>query len=283
MKSKGIGLFDSGLGGLTVMKQILSVLPQENVVYFGDTARLPYGGKSPDTIIRYSLENAAFLIDQDIKILVVACNTASSYAIKPLQGRLSIPVIGVIEPGAEKAVSVTRNGRIAVLGTKATTASGMYQKHIMARLPNATVKSVACPLFVPLAEEKFLEHPAAKLIVKEYLAPLKSDNIDTILLGCTHYPLLEQLIREEVGEGVAIVDSASTCAEKVRELLELENLAADFHQIPIHRYFVSDDAERFRCMGSDFLGHPIEHVALNLECGDLSPHSKFGEYFYSSN
>ncbi len=260
--NRRIGLFDSGLGGLTVMKQIVSVLPQENVVYFGDTARLPYGGKSPETIIRYSIENASFLIQQQIKVLVVACNTASSYAIEHLQNMLDIPVIGVIEPGAEKAVSVTRNGRIAVLGTKATIASGMYQKQILSRLPSAYVKGIACPLFVPLVEEQFLASAAAKLIVKEYLAPLKEENIDTILLGCTHYPLLEKLIREEVGEEMKIVDSASTCAEKVRDLLSKANLQSRTLAPAEHRYFVSDDPERFRIMGSDFLGHPIQHVHL---------------------
>lgn len=259
--NKSIGLFDSGLGGLTVMKQILAALPNEQIVYFGDTARLPYGGKSPETIVRYSLENAAFLMQQQIKMLVVACNTASSYALDKLQEQLNIPVVGVIEPGAEKAVSISRTGRIAVLGTKGTIQSGMYQKHIIQRRPDASVIGVACPLFVPLVEEQFLTRPAAKLIVKDYLAPLKNKEIDTILLGCTHYPLLEELIREEMGDTIAIVDSASTCAEKISiQLTEKSMRAAGIR--PDHRYFVSDDPDRFRQMGSTFLGRPISTVEL---------------------
>lgn len=256
-----IALFDSGLGGLTVVKQILALLPNEQIVYFGDTARLPYGGKSPETIIRYSLENAAFLRQQQIKMLIVACNTASSYALDHLEANLDVPVVGVIEPGAEKAVSISSTGRIAVLGTKATIQSGMYQKHILQRMPKASVIGIACPLFVPLVEEQFLTGPAARLIVKQYLAPLQGKQIDTILLGCTHYPLIEDLIREEVGEDVVIVDSASTCAEKISSMLTAKKLHTT-QSSPMHRFFVSDDPERFRQMGSAFLGRPISTVQL---------------------
>lgn len=258
---KAIGMFDSGLGGLTVMQQILHALPQEKIIYFGDTARVPYGGKSGETIIRYSIENTIFLMEQNIKMLVIPCNTATAYALEKLRQVFNIPVIGVIEPGAEKAVQVTRNGRIAVLGTKATISSGIYEKEIHKRLPRAYVESIACPLFVPLVEEMYVSHPAAKLIVKEYLAPLRNKDVDTILLGCTHYPLLRQLIEEELGEQVTIVDSAVTCAETVSAYLGTHQMQAQRSETqPQHQYFVSDDPEKFRSLGSAFLGMPLHNV-----------------------
>lgn len=260
-KMQSIGMFDSGLGGLTVMQQILRVLPQEKIIYFGDTARVPYGGKSGETIVRYSIENTIFLMEQNIKMLVIPCNTATAYALEKLRQVFNIPVIGVIEPGAQKASQVTRNGRIAVLGTKATISSGIYKTEIQKLLPTAHVESVACPLFVPLVEEMFVSHPAAKLIVREYLAPLRNKDIDTILLGCTHYPLLRELIAEEFGDQVNIVDSAVTCAEKVSEFLCAHEMQAQPSEtLPQHQYFVSDDPEKFRTLGREFLGMPLENV-----------------------
>ncbi len=262
LSKRPIGLFDSGVGGLTVMRQIMHALPHEPLIYFGDTARLPYGEKSAESIIRYSIENAAFLMQKDIKALVVACNTSCAFAWDKLKNLYDIPVIGVIEPGAERAVQVTKNGRIAVLGTKGTIKTGEYERAIKRRLPGAQVLSIACPLFVPLVEERFLNHPAAQLIVQEYLKPLRAMDVDTILLGCTHYPLLAKLIQGEAGDGVVIVDSATTCADKVKELLMQHSLQTNLKHPPSHQYFVSDDPRKFRSMGQEIINAAIPHVEV---------------------
>jgi glutamate racemase len=262
MKNLPLGMFDSGLGGLTVMQQIVQLLPHEDVVYFGDTARLPYGAKSPETIIRYSIENTQFLIHKNIKMMVVACNTASAHALENLQQKFSIPMLGVVSPGAESAVQSTRNGRIGVLGTKGTIHSQSYQKAIHQLDSHVEVFPVACPLFVPLVEEGCIDHPAAHLIVREYLHPLKEKGIDTLLLGCTHYPLLEELIRVEMGQGVKVVDSAISCAQKVSELLVENLLQKSSGRQAAYQYYVSDDPERFAMLGSAFLGKTIKDVRL---------------------
>lgn len=256
-KSQAIGMFDSGVGGLTVMKQVIAKLPHENIIYFGDTARLPYGEKSRETVVRYTIDSALFLLEQEIKVLVIACHTASSCALDKLQKIFNIPVIGVIEPGAEKAVNVTRNQRIGILGTKATVRSGVFQNEIQKRLPQAQVIATACPLLVPLVEEKFMSHSATKLIIQEYLDPLLEQNIDTLVLGCTHYPLLRPLIEEYVGKEITIVDPAVTCAEKVYDVLAQERVS---HASPQYKWYVSDDPEKFRAIGQTFLGKPIEAV-----------------------
>ena len=244
------------------MRAVMNALPQESIVYLGDTAHYPYGDKSRSTIIRYSIENAIFLMEQHIKMLVVPCNTATAYAVEKLRRIFNIPVIGVIEPGAEKAVQVSRNKRIAVLATRATVQSGVYQSEIHRRLPGAEVFAIACPLFVPMVEEKWMHHPATRLVVKEYLHTLRDKNIDTVLLGCTHYPLLRALIQEEVGDDVAIVDSAQTCAETVADILDQEVLRATSTQQAAHRFFVSDDPQKFQHLGSEILGMSIESVSL---------------------
>lgn len=260
-----IGLFDSGIGGLTVLQQLVKVLPHENFVYFGDTARLPYGEKSRETIIRYSIENSIFLFDKNIKMLVVPCNTATSYALEKLQQIFSVPVIGVIDPGAERAVEVSKSGRIGVLGTRGTIQSQSYQKAILKQAPDAHVVPIACPLFVPLVEENYIDHPATSLIVKEYLKPLRVQNIDTLLLGCTHYPLLKKLISKEVGEGVTIIDSATSCAEKVAAILDQLALKNDSKAVGKLQYYVSDDPQKFQKLGRAFLNIPIDHVELVFE------------------
>jgi glutamate racemase len=253
-----IGIFDSGVGGLTVMQQIAQMLPQESMIYFGDTARVPYGGKSRETIIRYSIENTIFLMEKNIKMLVIACNTASAFALQKLRQIFHIPIIGVIEPGAETAVSVSRTGRIAVLGTKGTIQSGAYQTEIQRLLPTATIIPIACPLLVPLVEERWLDHPATRLIIQEYIGSLHNQEIDTLLLGCTHYPFLKTLIQEEVGPRVTLVDSASTCAQKVASILKEQKLNA---QGPgMHRYFVSDDPDKFKELGEKLFGTSLSHV-----------------------
>ena len=199
-------------------------------------------------------------MEQNIKMLVIACNTSTAYALEKLQRILKIPVIGVIEPGAEKAVKVTKNRHIAVLGTKATISSGVYQREIKKKLPEATVISIPCPLFVPLVEENFYHHEAARLIVNEYLSPLQQHNIDTVLLGCTHYPLLKEIIRQELKHDVEIVDSASTCAEKVAETLAQSDLQITQQSHPFYKYFVSDDPKKFQDIGEVFLGTSINNI-----------------------
>ena len=245
------------------MQQIVNKLPNEHIVYFGDTARLPYGNKSRETIIRYMIENSIFLMEQDIKILVIACNTASAHSLDKLKQIFNIPIIEVIKPGSKKAVEVTKNGHIAVLATKGTVSTGVYQKEILRQLPEAHVVPIACPLFVPLLEESMSTHAVTKIIVQEYLAPLKKHKIDTLLLGCTHYPLLRSIIQEELGDKITIVDSAQTCAEEVASILEAKNLN-NVSQPHMHKYFVSDDPEKFRILGKEFLGMPLEGVELRM-------------------
>ena len=259
-KEAPIGIFDSGLGGLTVMRQVIKALPYENVIYFGDTARVPYGDKSPETIVRYSFENTSFLLSHQIKLLLVACNTASAYAIKELRQQFSLPIIDVIEPAVRKAIQITKNQRIAVLGTRATTHSGIYQKRILEKLPSAEVFSIACPLLVPLVEENFHSHPATRMIIQEYLSPLKKQGVDTVILGCTHYPLLFERIREEFGGDVTLLDSASACASEVVAQLEKIRLKTNLTTAGKHKYFVSDSPQKFRQVGENFLGVPIEKV-----------------------
>ncbi|BBI18064.1 glutamate racemase [Neochlamydia sp. S13] len=263
--SQAIGIFDSGIGGLTVMKQIMHKLPHEKLIYFGDSARLPYGDKSADTILRYSIENAIFLMEHQIKLLVIACNTASAYAVDKLKQILKIPIVDVIQPGVEHAAKASRHLRIGVLATRATTESGIYPQQIKKKLPSCQVYSMPCPLLVPLIEEHLFDHPATQLIIKDYLAPLKQSSIDTLLLGCTHYPLLRPLIQKEIGPHVYIVDSASTCAEHVSLTLDTYNLHASPDEKPSHRFYVSDYPEKFRLHGSKFLGHPIDKVNIPLK------------------
>lgn len=267
---KPIGMFDSGLGGLTVMQKLVQTLPHESIVYFGDTARLPYGTKSPETIVRYSIENSNFLIQKDVKMLVVACNTASAHALDTLQQKFSIPVMGMIEPGARSAVYATKNGRIGVLGTKGTINSQSYQKAILLLQPNISLFPIACPLFVPLVEEGYVDHPATRIMIEEYLRPLLEQKIDTLLLGCTHYPLLGNVIRSVIGNEVNIVDSAAACAEQVDKILIEEQLKRNRHEFPEYDFYVSDDPGKFCMLGESFLGTPIEKVHLISAAHELS-------------
>lgn len=256
ISSKSIGIFDSGVGGLTVLKQLLHTLPNENFIYFGDTARLPYGDKSPETIVNYSIENSIFLLKQNIKLLVVACNTASAHALQTLTQIFHLPIVGAIEPGAASAVKATKNGRIAILGTRGTISSKSYENAILSRCPGAFVLPIACPLLVPLIEEHMTDHAATKIIVSEYLKPIQEENIDTILLGCTHYPLLAPLIRSIVGDEIAIVDCASACAQKVKEILASQHIQRQGPVTPC-QFFVSDDPLKFERIGQKFLQMPL--------------------------
>jgi glutamate racemase len=219
-----IGLFDSGIGGLTVLRAVRSALPTENFVYLGDTARLPYGSKSPETIYRYLQQNIDYLIKHGVKAIVVACNSASSVIVGRTDLNFSIPVYNVIEPGAKKALEATKNKRIGVLGTRATVAGGAYDRAIHALDPSAEVISQACPLLVPLVEEGWDEDPLTNLIVYRYLHPLLMQGIDTLIMGCTHYPALKESFRRVVGPNVELIDSAETIASMIREDLERSHI-----------------------------------------------------------
>ena len=256
-----VGVFDSGLGGLTVAHAIMRQLPAESLIYFGDTARVPYGPKSPDTVRRYSREISVFLIEQGVKAIVVACNTATAHALPALREELSVPVIGVVEPGARAAVRATRTGHIGVIGTAGTIRSQAYVRAIHAEAPDARVTALACPLFVPLVEEGWTNHEAAHLIAEEYLAPFVKDRIDTLVLGCTHYPLLKPLIGEIIGRSVRLIDSAEETAADTRRMLaanELESRDGDGS----YRFIASDDSQQFLTLGRRFFGASIEHVEI---------------------
>jgi glutamate racemase len=258
--ARAIGVFDSGVGGLTVVREIMARLPEEKLVYLGDTARVPYGTKSPETVIRYARQCARVLMDARIKMLVVACNTASACAVEALQHELPVPVLGVIAPGARAAVQATRRHCIGVIGTRGTIDSAAYPREIHAMAPQAAVHACACPLFVPLAEEGWTEGEVPRAVARAYLAPLMEAGIDTLLLGCTHYPLLRETIAACAGAEVTIVDSASATAEAVAEALEAEGLLRSSATPPIHRFLVSDAPGMFQQVGQRFLGRELEHV-----------------------
>jgi glutamate racemase len=255
-------MFDSGMGGLTVYDALKKALPHESIVYFGDTARLPYGEKSAETVVRYSIENAIFLLEHHIKILVVACNTAASVSMDKLRKIFNIPMIDVIEPGAEKAVQVSQSGRIGVLATKGTIHSNAYQNLIRKLRPGAHVVSVPCPLLVPLIEEGLIAHPATRSLLQDYLSPLIEERVDTIMLGCTHYPSLRSMIQEIVGQHVQIVDSASSCAQKVSYILDQHGLKNPSQEAVSHRFFVSDNPDKFRSLSKYFTDVEIPCVSL---------------------
>lgn len=257
-----IGLFDSGFGGLTVMREVMRVLPQEDLIYLGDTAHLPYGNKSPQAVLRYALDNAAFLLEKRIKLLMIPCHTACSHALETLQKKLSIPVIGVIQPGFELLLHSTKTLRIAVLGTSSTIASGIYQKLIFQQAPQAKVTAIPCPLFVPLIEEGFFDHLSAELIAHQYLDCLKEKEIDAALLACTHYPLLKPILRKVLGPKVLLIEPAESCAIQAFEYLSSANLLNPQKGKPIHQFYATDDPEKFRTFGPIFLGSAIERVTL---------------------
>ncbi len=264
MKQHAIGIFDSGVGGLTVCHELIRRLPNERFIYLGDTARVPYGTKSPATVTQYALEAATFLQGQGIKLLVVACNTASAVALPELREKLKLPVIGVLEPGARAAVA-GGGCRIGVVGTEGTINSGSYERSLRSLAPEATVFSAACPLFVPLAEEGWAEHPVTRDVAGEYLAPLLRKKIDTLVFGCTHYPLLRKAIRSTVGPDIELVDSAASTATEVADLLYSEGLMAGEGEGE-QQFFVTDVPTRFRRIGSSFLGAEL-HVVTQVHIG----------------
>ena len=249
-----IGVFDSGLGGLTVVKAIMEDLPSESIVYFGDTARVPYGTKSKTTIVKFSLENVEFLLRHGVKCIVIACNTSSSWALPTLRKYFKVPIIGVIRPGATAAVRETRNKRIGVIGTNATIHSGAYTNEIHRLDSSIRVFSQSCPLFVPLVEEGWLGGDICRQVAARYLQPLLRQRIDTLILGCTHYPLLASTIRQVMGPGVTLVDSARQTANEVRGVLLGADTIANGHGKPRYRFFVTDEPTHFTQVGRQFLG-----------------------------
>ena len=253
---KPIGIFDSGVGGLTVYKSIREAFPEEDLVYFGDTARVPYGPKSPNTIIEYSIQNARFLLQQGIKTLIVACNTSSAVAIPYLKRITNIPIIGVIEPGSEEAVRTTKNKRIGVIGTEGTIRSGAYKTAISMLDNRIEVFSIPCPLFVPIVEEGWQEHQVAFKIASEYLDSLTDLNIDTLVLGCTHYPLLSSVIQHVIGNSVRLVDSANSVAVYLKSLIPHEHdgiCGKDY-------FYVSDNEEKFAQIAGRILNGNINQL-----------------------
>lgn len=260
MNRAPIGIFDSGLGGLTVARAIFERLPNESTIYVGDTARVPYGPKSPDTVRRYSLEILSWLLEQGVKAVVVACNTSTAHALETLQEQSPVPVIGVIDPGARAAVAAG-HGRIAVIGTAGTIASDAYGRAIRVLEPDAQVVQQPCPLFVPLVEEGWLDHPATELVAREYLEPLRRDNPGALVLGCTHYPLLRSMIQKVVGPDVVLIDSGRETAAVVESVLQESGLSAEPGEAR-HRFAVSDDQARFRAVGSRFIGERLGGAEL---------------------
>jgi len=256
-----IGLFDSGVGGLTVMREIVKSLPHENLVYLGDTARLPYGDKSPSAIVQFSLENADFLMQQKIKLLIVACHTACAHAIEILQNTLPIPVLGVKSPGSQDLIAATKTGHVAVLATASTISSGAFQTYLQAQ--HLQVYPIACPLFAPLVEEGLQYHPATKLIAEYYLTPLKDSKVDAILLACTHYPLIAPVIQEILGPAVRLIEPARSLSLEVLELLRSQNLLNPGSSYPPeYRFFATSDPEKFCRASKIFFPLPIKKVLL---------------------
>ncbi|MCR5374213.1 MAG: glutamate racemase [Lachnospiraceae bacterium] len=254
-----IGVFDSGVGGLTVAREIMRQMPDEQIVYFGDTARVPYGSKSKSTIIRYTRQIINFLKTKKVKAIVVACNTASAYALEEVKAELDIPIIGVVKPGAEVAASITKNGKIGVIGTVATIESKLYSKYIKEYNEDALVFGTPCPLFVPLVEEGWVNDAVTFEVANRYLAPLQDTGIDTLILGCTHYPLLKNLIGEVMGEEVTLVNPAYETAAKLKELLKekgIENPGTG-KKTP-HEFYVSDAAERFMSFANSILPYDVD-------------------------
>ncbi len=257
-----IGVFDSGIGGLTVAKEIMRQLPGESLVYFGDTARVPYGSKSKQTVCKYSRQIAHFLLTQNVKAIVIACNTASALAMRELQEMVNVPVLDVVQPGARMAAASTGNDKIGVLGTNSTIKSGIYESYLHKINPELTVVSKACPLFVPLVEEGLFEDRITEDVVGRYLHDMKEYEIDTLVLGCTHYPLLRGVIGREMGEDVKLVNPAYETAKTLKDLLRDKGLLAQGADNAEHHFFVSDGAEQFSSFANSILPYSVEQAAV---------------------
>ncbi|MBQ6807286.1 MAG: glutamate racemase [Lachnospiraceae bacterium] len=255
-----IGVFDSGVGGLTVVREIMRQLPNERIVYFGDTARVPYGSKSRETVTRFSRQIVRFLQTQNVKAIVIACNTASAFALDELEKEVDIPIIGVVKPGARTALEATHNGKIGVIATEATIGSGIYKRYIEENNENVNVIGKACPLFVPLAEEGLWEDPVTDEIARRYLAELIDIDIDTLILGCTHYPLLRSTVAKIMGDKVTLVNPAYETARELKELLEKEGLESRKRPelgTELYQFFVSDAADKFQKFANSIIPYGI--------------------------
>jgi glutamate racemase len=257
--NRPIGVFDSGVGGLTVVKELIRQLPREDIVYFGDTARVPYGIKSRETVIRFSIENILFLLKHDVKLICVACNTVSSFALPEIKNHFRVPIVGVISPGAKEAVYATRNKRVGVIGTKGTIKSRAYEQEIKLLDQQVKVTAVACPLFVPFAEEGWVSGEVVDTVARHYLNPLKESGVDTVILGCTHYPLLKPAIKAVMGKSVTLIDSAKQVAIEVNNILADNNLLSKNGKGK-RNYFVSDNPEWFGSLARRFIGGRLDNV-----------------------
>ncbi|MBI3991350.1 MAG: glutamate racemase [Candidatus Omnitrophica bacterium] len=258
---KPIGVFDSGVGGLTVAKELIRQLPGEDIIYFGDTARVPYGIKSKETVIRFSIENILFLLKQDVKLICVACNTVSSVALPIIKSHFRVPIVGVISPGAREAVYATQNKRVGVIGTRGTIESHTYENEIKQLDSSIKVTAVACPLFVPFAEEGWLSGSEVLSVAKKYLKPLNDAHVDTVILGCTHYPLLRPVIKNALGKDVNLIDSAKQVAIEVKKILAAEGLlSVTSGKNPKLKFYVSDNPKWFSDLAERFLGMPLSNV-----------------------
>lgn len=262
MNSAPIGVFDSGIGGLTVVKEIEKLLPNEDIIYFGDTARVPYGSKSDEIIREFSLHNSLFLLKHDVKMIVVACNTASAVALGHLKNVLKVPIIGVIEPGVVSALEKSKTKNIGVIGTYRTISKNAYGNYLIKKEPSSTVHSVPCPLFVPLAEEGIIDEDFVHLIVKKYLSDLLEKQIDTLILGCTHYPILKGPIKQFMGKDIELVDSAEETAKAVDTVLSVNGTGNKQDVGGKTSFYVSDIPHHFQEMGNRFLGREIGKVSL---------------------
>jgi len=257
-----IGVFDSGIGGLTVLREIWEAVPEESTIYFGDNSRSPYGTKSKSTIIRYSLQNMKFLESKDVKMIVIACNTASAYAYEELKKRANVPVVEVVTPGADVACKATKNGKIGIIATKGTISTGVYKKAVEDRakelgMDNIEIFEQACPLFVSLAEEGWWDKEVTRLTAEEYLKPLKEAGVDTLVMACTHYPLLSKVIQEVMGDGVVLVNTGEATAKVVKELLSSEGTTSEGNQSPVREFYTSDEPELFEQVATPFLGEGL--------------------------
>ena len=260
MDNRPIGVFDSGIGGLTVVDSLINQLPNEKIIYFGDTARLPNGNKSSKSIRQFSEQITQWLIQQNCKLIIIACNTASALALDFLRSKFDIPIIGVIEPGSLLAAKTSKNNRIGVLGTVGTIFSKSYENTLLKINNNISVISTACPLFVPLAEEGWIKGQVPKLIAKAYLKEIKQSNIDTIILGCTHYPLIKPIISEIIGENINIIDSGKASAESVERVLIKKDLNADTNNNREINCYVTDSEKSFIVLANKFLNFPIDSI-----------------------
>lgn len=266
MNKAPIGVFDSGVGGLTVVKEIMNQIPGETIIYFGDTARLPYGNKSKKTVITYTRQIVRFLMTKGVKAIVIACNTASAFALETVKAEFDIPIIGVVKPGAKVAAETTKNGRIGVIGTEGTIQSGIYNEFLSQTNPLVQVFGKACPLFVPLVEEGLIDDPVTLEMAKRYISELMDKEIDTLVLGCTHYPLLRKTIRKIVGDDIQLVNPAYETAKSLKEVLTENNIKNDNNLKLDHKFFVSDGAEKFKRFANTILPcEVVETKDINIE------------------